>query len=147
MPPRVFSMSDASSRFKKTSRQYEAFRSSAVELYRVKIRPKARAWERMTYSQLLRVVEDGYGNEVGLLFSFAMVLVKGRNLEGLADALDQQRCDVIYEFDERVWDMPADPKAPFVESIKIVVETREEIVEASDKMLSEMATIRSRDVD
>jgi hypothetical protein len=137
--PDIINMNDGASLLNKKSRSYTAFKEAVTEIRRVKIRPRMRAWERMSYAHLLRIVENGYGTELGMRFSFSVVVIKGRNLESLGDALDRQSCDVIYEFDSDVWDPPTDPKAPFVESIIILTETREENVAASERMVADMS--------
>jgi hypothetical protein len=136
-------MNDRPSKFTRdaitSSRKYAAFKTVDHEVYRLKFRPKFRAWERMQYSHLWRIVENGYGTEIGLAFSFALVMINGRNLQLLGDAIDRHCCDFVQEFDEAIHDKPADPKEPFVESIEITVETREQRVRASDKMIAEMS--------
>ncbi len=116
---------------------YEAFRASHERQYRLKVRPALRAWERINYSYLHRIVEDGiYGTEIGLIFSFAVILIKGRNLTPIAEAIDRETCEFIQQFDASRWPEPSDPKTPFVETIDIHVQTK---VEASDELLARIA--------
>jgi hypothetical protein len=50
-----------------------------------------------------------------------MVLVRGRNLQPVVTALESGMADFIQEFDRKKWSMPKDDKAPFIESIEVVV--------------------------
>ena len=116
---------------------YQAFGVAGKRQHRLRIRPSQRAWERISYGYLYRLVEDGaFGTQLGLIYSFAFVVIKGRNLQPLADAIDAELCEYVQQFDPRQWASPPDAKAPFVDSIAFHVETR---VEASDRMLAEIA--------
>ena len=119
---------------------YAAFTVAERRPARLKIRPARRAWERMTYNYLQYISEDGiYGTQLALVFAFSVVIIKGRNLHALVDAIDAELCESVQEFDASRWDLPADPKAPFVESIKIHVQTR---VEAMDQARAEIGALR-----
>lgn len=113
---------------------YEAYKLSHDRQYRLKVRPALRAWERINYSYLHRIVEDGiYGTEIGLIFSFAVILIKGRNLTPIAEAIDRETCELVQQFDASRWPAPTDPKAPFIDKIEIHVQTK---VQASDELLA-----------
>jgi hypothetical protein len=118
---------------------YAAYRSGDNPLVRLKIHPKDRAWERLSYSYLQRMIEDGiYGTLVVLIYSAAVVVIKGRNLQHLADAIDAETCEFIQEFDPARWAMPVDEKEPFIEELSVHVETREQIVRTSDWALADI---------
>ena len=51
-----------------------------------------------------------------------MVMVRGRNLQPVIMALEMATADVIQEFDPDRWDKPTDEKAPFIDSIEVVVQ-------------------------
>jgi hypothetical protein len=74
------------------------------------------------YHDLLDVAYDGpYGSNFVLIYSFMIiVLVEGRNLQPVIQALQMGTADFIQEFDAEKWQMPSDEKAPFIESITIV---------------------------
>src|ERR1017187_5581959 len=76
------------------------------------------------YGYLLDITYDGpYGTNFVLVYSFMMmVLVEGRNLQPVVMALQMGTADFIQEYDPDKWPMPKDEKAPFIESIQIVVE-------------------------
>lgn len=77
----------------------------------------------MPYGYLLRVVEDGiYGTELCLVYTFAVFVILGRNLTGIADAIAEERCEFVQEYDADRWSMPTDQSAPFVESIEVHVQ-------------------------
>ena len=88
------------------------------------IRSSSNAWEWVTYSYLLRIVADGAsGTRLTLVFTFMAVTITGRNLFEVGDAIANERCDFIEEFDAKRWAKPTDPKAPFIESIEFLVES------------------------
>jgi len=75
------------------------------------------------YNYLLDVVYDGeFGTNFTLIYTFLMVLVRGRNLQPVVMALQMGTADFIQEFDPDRWQMPKDEKAPFIESIHVVVQ-------------------------
>jgi len=105
------------------SDEYQAFKAVDRRQFRLAIRPTNHAWERVPYGYLLRVVEDGiYGTELCLVYTFAVFVILGRNLTGIADAIADERCEFVQEYDESRWPMPTDPSAPFVESIEVHVQ-------------------------
>lgn len=116
---------------------YDAFRRSDKRVQKLKFRPRNRAWERIAYHALYRIVEDGiYGTQIGLVYNFAVIVIKGRNLQPIAEAIDSEQCDYVQQFDADRWEKPSDPKAPFIEAMEFHVQTK---VEASDKLLAEIA--------
>jgi hypothetical protein len=105
------------------SDEYVAFKAVDRRQVRLAIRPTNHAWERVPYGYLLRVVEDGiYGTELCLVYTFAVFVILGRNLSGIADAIADERCEFVQEFDPSRWEMPTDENAPFVESIEVHVQ-------------------------
>lgn len=75
------------------------------------------------YPFLLDVVYDSshFTNFV-LVYTYLMVLVRGRNLEPVITALKMKTADFIQEFDSQRWEKPKDAKAPLIESIEVVVQ-------------------------
>ena len=75
------------------------------------------------YAFLLDIAYDGpYGTNFVLYYSFMMmVLVEGRNLQPVIMALQMGTAEFIQEYSDR-WPTPKDEKAPFIQSIKVVVE-------------------------
>ena len=105
------------------SDEYQAFKAVDRRQMRLAVRPTNHAWERVPYGYLLRVVEDGiYGTELCLVYTFAVFVILGRNLTTIADAIADERCEFVQEYDESRWPMPSDPNAPFVESIEVHVQ-------------------------
>lgn len=76
------------------------------------------------YNFLLDITYDGpYGTNFVLVYSFMMmVLVEGRNLQPVIKALQMGTADFIQEFDADRWQKPKDEKAPFIDSIKVVLQ-------------------------
>jgi len=75
------------------------------------------------YAYLLDVVYDGtFGTNFVLVYTFLMVMVRGRNLQTVIMALEMGTADFIQEFDPDRWDKPTDEKTPFIESIEVVVQ-------------------------
>jgi hypothetical protein len=99
---------------------YEAFKAVDRRQLRLQVRPASRAWERLPSGYLIRIVEDGgYWTMLSLVYTFMVVVVIGRNLREIGDAIGDERCEFIQEFDASKWEKPADDKAPFIESITI----------------------------
>lgn len=122
---------------------YTAYKAGDNPLVRLKIRPKDRAWERLSYGYLQRMIEDGiYGTLVVLIYSAAVVVIKGKNLQPISDAIDGETCEFIQEFDPARWAMPTDDKEPFIEELTVHVETREQIVRTSDWALADIEAKR-----
>jgi hypothetical protein len=104
---------------------YQAFTAVDRTPRRLRICPANRAWERVTYGYLYRIVENGpYGTQIALVFNFMVVIIKGKNLQLIADAIDREQCEAVwmYDYDPERWEKPRDESAPFVASIEIHVE-------------------------
>ncbi|MGE4045292.1 MAG: hypothetical protein AB7F35_10595 [Acetobacteraceae bacterium] len=113
---------------------YKAFDPVDRRQLRVWICPRLRAWEALPYNRLDRIVTDGtYGTRLGLIWGFAVVVIHGRNLQELARALAQERCDQLQEFDPARFEQPTDPNAAYIERIDIHVESREDMLQAAEE--------------
>lgn len=99
---------------------YHAYKAVDRKQRRLLIRPVSTAWEWATYQYLLRVVVDPTGRRLALIFSFMAITLKGRNLVQIAEAVADERCDFIQQFDGKRWQEPADQQAAFVESIEFI---------------------------
>ena len=109
--------------------EYEAFKAVDRRQLRLKIRPASPSiWERVTYAYLLHIMEDGEaGTQVVLVFTFMVVVITGRNLQAVAEAIEQERCDFIQAYDPGKWARPEDPGAAFIESIVIHARAAEDL--------------------
>ena len=106
----------------KSTDEYVAF-DAKDKVDRLKIRRANDPTRSPSYAYLLDVVYDGpYGTNFVLVFTFLMVLVRGRNLQQLVTALEMGTADFIQEFDPDRWQKPKDEAAPFIESIEVVVQ-------------------------
>ncbi len=102
--------------------EYVAF-DAKDKVDRLKIRRANDPTRSPGYAYLLDIVYDGtYGTNFVLVYTFLMVLVRGKNLQGLTSALEMGTVDFIQEFDPDRWQAPRDDKAPFIESIEVVVQ-------------------------
>jgi hypothetical protein len=102
--------------------EYIAF-DAKDKVDRLKIRRANDPTRSPGYAYLLDVVYDGtYGTNFVLVYTFMMVLVRGRNLQPVVMALEMGTADFIQEFDPERWEKPKDDKAPFIESIEVVVQ-------------------------
>jgi hypothetical protein len=54
------------------------------------------------------------------MFEFMIVLVRGKNLQGVITAIESGTADFIQQYDPGLWPKPADD-APFIESIEVVM--------------------------
>ena len=102
--------------------EYVAF-DAKDKVDRLKIRRANDPTRSPGYAYLLDIVYDGsYGTNFVLVYTFLMVLVRGRNLQCITSALEMGTVDFIQEFDPDRWQVPTDDKAPFIESIEVVVQ-------------------------
>ena len=110
---------------------YAAF-GAKDRVERLKIRRAQAPTRSPGYAYLLDMAYDGpFGTNFVLVYTFMIVLVRGRNLQSLIMALETSTADFIQEFDPDKWEKPKDDKAPFIESIEVVVkENGEGVAEA-----------------
>lgn len=102
--------------------EYSAF-GAKDKVMRLRIRRALAPTRSPGYTYLLDVVYDGsYGTNFVLVFTFLMVMVRGRNLQPVVAALESGMADYIQEFDPDRWAMPGDPGAAVIESIEVVVQ-------------------------
>jgi hypothetical protein len=101
---------------------YVAF-DAKDKVERLRIRRAMAPTRSPGYAYLLDVVYDGpYGTNFVLVYTFLMVLVRGKNLQPVIAALEGGMADFIQEFDPDRWARPTDPAAPVIESIEVVVQ-------------------------
>ena len=113
---------------------YVAF-AAKDKVVRLKIRRAMAPTRSPGYHYLLDVVYDGtYGTNFVLVYTFLMVLVRGKNLQGLVFALESGMVDYIQEFDPDRWAKPTDEAAAFIESIEVVVQERASSVSGAERI-------------
>ena len=104
--------------------EYVAFNAND-KVDRLKIRRANDPTRSPGYAYLLDIAYDGpFGTNFVLLYTFMIVLVEGRNLQGLTSALEMGTVEFIQEFDPDRWAKPKDELAPFIESIQVVVQEK-----------------------
>lgn len=102
--------------------EYQAF-DAKDKVERLSIRYANQQARTPSYGYLLDIGHDEQGTSFILYYSFMMmVLVEGRNLKPVIMAIGMGTADFIQEFDSARWSKPKDDKAPFIESIKLIVE-------------------------
>ena len=102
--------------------EYVAF-GAKDRVTRLRIRRASAPTRAPGYTYLLDVVYDGsYGTNFVLVFTFLMVMVRGRNLQPVIAALENGMADFIQEFDSDRWQRPRDETTPFIESVEVVVQ-------------------------
>lgn len=100
---------------------YAAF-GAKDKVERLKIRRASAPTRSPGYAYLLDIAYDGpFGTNFVLVYTFMMVLVRGRGLQPVVMALESRTADFIQEFDAEQWQKPKDAAAPFIESIEVVV--------------------------
>ena len=100
---------------------YAAF-GTKDKVFRLRIRRAMAPTRSPGYAYLLDVVYDGsFGTNFVLVFTFLMVLVRGKNLQALVFALENGMVDFIQEFDPDKWQKPTDANAAIIESIEIKI--------------------------
>jgi hypothetical protein len=73
-----------------------------------------------------------YGLNFTLFYEHMVVMVRGKNLQGLVAALQTSTVDFIQEYHAEVWDKPA-ADAPIIESIQVVVQGESAEAPKADK--------------
>lgn len=102
------------------TRAHRAYKSVDRPRVRLKIRPVSFAWERLPNRLLLRLMENkNNGTDIVLVYSFLGVTIKGRNLQPVAEAIENERCLFTQEFDPARHDKVTDKSAPYIEKITI----------------------------
>ena len=127
----------------KSTGEYVAF-DAKDKVDRLKIRRANDPTRAPGYAYLLDIAYDGnFGTNFVLVYTFLMVLVRGRNLQLVITALEMGMADFIQEFDPDRWQKPTDEKAPFIESIKVIVQENGPTISESEKAGREKAPERS----
>jgi FixJ family two-component response regulator len=72
-------------------------------------------------AQSLSAFDGHYGLNFTLCYEHMIVMVRGKNLQGLVAALQTGTVDFIQEYHPELWDKPA-ADAPLIESIEVVVQ-------------------------
>lgn len=99
--------------------EYEAFRIGQRRQNRLEIRQCLSPHHTPSYFHLLDIIPNGFfGTEIVLIYTFLIVEIQGKNLRPLYDSLKAGNCEYIQDFHENVF-LPADPKKPFIDSIKV----------------------------
>ena len=118
----------------KETDEYVAF-GGKDKVARLRIRRAMAPTRSPGYAYLMDVVYDGgYGTNFVLVYTFLMVLVRGKNLQSLIYALENGMADYIQEFDPDRWAKPTDPNAAFIESIEIVVQESASSVSGAEQV-------------
>lgn len=86
---------------------------------RLEIVPVGNPTRFMTYNNLLEIIwEHEFAGHIELIYSFAIVTIKGDNLEPVARAIADGACRVIRQFDPKRHDKPP-PDALIIRSIAV----------------------------
>ena len=103
--------------------EYVAF-DAKDKVDRLSIRQANAPYRTPAYGYLLDITHDGpYGTNFVLYYSFMMmVMVEGKNLQPVIMAIQMGTAEFIQEYDPDRWPKPKDSKAPFIESIKVIME-------------------------
>ena len=111
---------------------YAAF-AGKDKVERLRIRRAKPITRAAGYQYLLDVVSDGdNGTEIVLVYTYMIVLIKGRNLQKAVLALEIGTADFLQEFDPKRWEKPA-PDIAIIDSIEVVIKAGSEAVAASEK--------------
>ena len=99
--------------------EYVAFAGKDKPLY-LEIRRAMAPTRSPRNTLLLDVSFDGpFGTNFALSYTFMVVLVRGRNLQDMIFAIQNNMAAYIQEFDPDRWGTPKNEKAAFIESIVI----------------------------
>ena len=86
---------------------------------RLRIRSNTAPVNAPGYNILLNVVYDNEGTHFMLVYTVLMVLVRGRNLQKLIFALENNNCDFIQQYDPTKWQKPTAADAAVIDMIEI----------------------------
>ena len=111
------------------SEDYEAFKPVDRRQLSLHIRPVAEPFLWAKYGYLLYVVAAPSGRRLDVAFSFALVTITGRNLQEIADAIANERCAFVQQFNPKQWAKPKDDSAPFVETIAYLMTKPQDVTE------------------
>jgi hypothetical protein len=105
----------------KKAGEYQAF-ATCKKAGRLKIHRAMAPARSPKYSCLLDIAYDGpYGTNFVLVYEFMIVLVRGKNLQKVIAAIQNDTADFIQECDPDLWKHPTDKNAPFIESVEVVI--------------------------
>ena len=97
---------------------YTAYGVISPQPRRLAIRRAKEAHRAPGYGYLIDLMWDGeQGREIALIYSHAVIMIKGRNLRELAEQLVMEKIGWIQEFDAKRWARPAEGDA-IIESIE-----------------------------
>jgi hypothetical protein len=97
---------------------YVAF-GTKDRVLRLRIRSAMAPVQAPGYNILLNVSYDGdYGTNFVLMFTVMDVLVRGKNLQKMVYAIENNMADFIQEFDSDRWEKP-DATAAIIDSIEV----------------------------
>lgn len=107
------------------SEPYEAFKAVNRRQLRIHFRRIGEPGERMTYGYLHRIVDDGGPYEqLALVFMFAVVTLRGRNLYPVAEAIAEERCEWVQQWDSARWSEAPAADKPCIDSIDVAAGER-----------------------
>jgi hypothetical protein len=113
--------------------EYLAF-DAKDKVDRLRIRRASAPTRAPGYAYLLDLVYDGpYGTEIVLVYTFLMVIVRGKNLLPVVMAIEMGTADYIQQFDADRWQRPKDDKAPIIDSIEVIVQENGPSISSSEK--------------
>ncbi len=97
---------------------YIAF-AAKDNVQRLRIRSRSEPVNSPGYNLLLNVIYDEAGTHIIIVYTVLMVLVRGRNLQKVIFAIENNMADFIQEFDSQRWQKPPDSTAPIIDAIEI----------------------------
>ena len=107
--------------------QYEAFKPLNRRQVSLHIRPVGEPLLAAKYGYLLYVVTAPSGRRLDVAFSFALVTIKGRNLREIGNAIADEHCAFVQQFDPKQWPKPKDDSAPLIEAIAYMMTTPQDV--------------------
>ena len=102
------------------SREYQAFRGKTTAAQdMILLIPAAGAFDAYLPMADIRLMDSAKnGLQIVIATTSAIIRISGKNLRAGAHAIANRRCGSIEAHDPQRCDKPADPLAPFIESIK-----------------------------
>jgi hypothetical protein len=100
---------------------YHAYKAVDRKQRRLLVKPVGSPCEWLTYQYLLRVVLDPKQTHLALIFRFMAITMSGRKLGPVAEAVADERCDFLEQFDPTRWKTPGEDVA-VIDSIEFATD-------------------------
>jgi len=103
-----------------TREDYEAFKAVDSAQPALFVKPVSQPGQWLNYRYWLHTIVDEDGTRLDVIFSYTVIIITGRNLFELAEAIARGHCRFVHQFDPIRWNKPKDHSKALVETIAYV---------------------------